>query len=78
MNNVYSSMDVTVIIHARKQAKFDVHLKPLVMKTMRAEQEYFIFQTVFLFFLFFFFITEHTQVTPGLPMLQFGDVDIYT
>ena len=22
------------------------------------------------FFVFFFFITEHTQVTPGLPMLQ--------
>ena len=25
---------------------------------------------IFLFFFFFFLFTEHTQVTPGLPMLQ--------
>ena len=26
----------------------------------------------FFFFFFFLFFSEHTQVTPGLPMLQYG------
>ena len=29
-----------------------------------------LFIYTFLLFFLFFFITEHTQVTPGLPMLQ--------